>query len=80
MASSDEVRASRREQLSLPDAAWPQSDTKGTGQLDRLDPSDMGTLEPGGIDRLRRAALVAVTSDDWADARAGFGDLDLVSE
>jgi hypothetical protein len=40
----------------------------------------MGILEPGGIDRLRRSALVAVTSDDRAAARAGFGVADLVSE
>jgi hypothetical protein len=40
----------------------------------------MDILVPGGFDGLRRIALAAVTWDDWAAARAGFGDADLVSE
>ncbi len=80
MASSAEVRASRRGPVSLPDAAWPRSGTEGAGQLGRLDPNDTEILEPVGFDGLRRSALAAVTSDDRAAARAGFGVADLVSE
>jgi len=80
MASSDEVRASRRGQGSPPDSTWPRWAIEGAGRIGHLDPSDTDILVPGGFDGLRRIALAAVTSDDWAAARAGFGDADLVSE
>ena len=37
-------------------------------------------LVPGGVNRLRRKLLEAVTKDEWDRARSGFGDADLVSE
>jgi hypothetical protein len=80
MASSDEVRASRRGHGSLPDSAWPRWGIEGAGQLGRRDPRDTDFLVPEGFDGIRRMALAAVTSDDWAAAGAGFGDGDRVSE
>jgi bifunctional DNA-binding transcriptional regulator/antitoxin component of YhaV-PrlF toxin-antitoxin module len=50
------------------------------GEVGYLDIGDAVILIPGGVKRLRRQLLEAVTQDDWDRARSGFGERDLTSE
>jgi hypothetical protein len=45
-----------------------------------LDLGDAVIIVPGGVKRLRRQLLDAVTADEWQQAGAGFGDPDLATE
>ncbi len=45
--------------------------------MDGPDLGDPTQLPPDNIEALRRLVLAAITEQDWAAARAGFGDPDL---
>lgn len=45
-----------------------------------LDLGDAIVLVPGGTARLRRELLDAVSTQDWDQARHGFGDDELANE
>ena len=80
MASSGELQVSSRGQMSLPAAArrrWRLGDGGAVGYLDL---GDAVVIVPGGVTRLRRQLLSALTEDDWNQAREGFGDPDLANE
>ena len=50
------------------------------GSVGYLDIGDGVLLIPGGIERLRRELLDAVSEQDWEAARAGFGYPELANE
>ena len=66
--------------MSLPASARHRWGLVQGGELTYLDLGDAVILVPGGVDALRRSMVESVTPEDWAAARAGFGDPDLVSE
>ena len=80
MANSGELRISTRGQMSLPAAARHRWGLDDGGEVGYVDLGDAVVLIPGGVRRARAELLAAVTADDWAQARAGFGDADLATE
>ena len=66
--------------MSLPANARHRWGLDDGGEVGYLDVGDAIVIVPGGIDQLRTALLDAVTDADWDEARAGFGDPDLVTE
>jgi hypothetical protein len=66
--------------MSLPATARHRWGLDDGGEVGYLDVGDAIVIVPGGIDQLRAALLDAVGDADWHDARAGFGDPDLVTE
>lgn len=80
MSRAGEIRVSSRGQMSLPAAARHRWGLEEGGELGYLDAGDFLIVLPGGAKRLRRTLLDALTAQDWADARSGFGDPDLASE
>jgi hypothetical protein len=66
--------------MSLPASARHRWGLDEGGEVGYLDIGDAVILVPGGVKRLRRQLLEAVTEEDWDRARNGFGDADLVSE
>lgn len=80
MTRTGDVRVSQRGQMSLPASARHRWGLDEGGELGYLDIGDAVILIPGGVDRLRRQLLEAVTQDDWDTTRSGFGDRDLSSE
>lgn len=66
--------------MSLPASTRRRWDLGEGGEVGYLDLGDAVLLIPGGVVTLRRHLLDAVTEDDWASARAGFGDDDLATE
>ena len=66
--------------MSLPASARHRWGLDEGGEVGYLDIGDAVILVPGGVDRLRRQLLEAVTQDDWNHARSGFDDSDLTSE
>lgn len=80
MTNAGDVRVSQRGQMSLPAAARHRWGLEHGGEVGYLDLGDAVILVPGGVNRLRRKLLEAVTKDEWNRARSGFGDADLVSE
>ena len=80
MRRTGELRVSHRGQLSLPASTRRRWGLGEGGEVGYLDLGDAVLLIPGGVASLRRHLLEAVTEDDWAKARAGFGDDDLATE
>lgn len=80
MTRSGDLRVSARGQMSLPASARRRWGLDDGGEVGYLDLGDAVLIVPGGVTRLRRALLDAVTDDDWQRARAGFGDAELASE
>jgi hypothetical protein len=66
--------------MSLPATARHRWGLDDGGEVGYLDVGDAIVIVPGGIDQLRAALLDAVGDADWDEARAGFGDPDLVTE
>jgi hypothetical protein len=66
--------------MSLPAAARRRWGLENGGEVGYLDLGDAVILIPGGVGRLRRQLLDALTDEDWVLARGGHGDPDLVSE
>ena len=71
---------SARGQMSLPAAARRRWELQDGGRVAYLDLGDAVVLVRGDIASLRRQLLESLGEDDWAAARAGFGDPDLVTE
>lgn len=80
MRQTGELRVSHRGQLSLPASTRRRWGLSEGGEIGYLDLGDAVLLVPGGVAHVRRHLLEAVTEDDWANARAGFGDDDLATE
>jgi hypothetical protein len=66
--------------MSLPAAARHRWRLDDGGEVGFLDLGDAVVIVPGGVQRLRRVLLDAVTDDDWQQASEGFGDPDLANE
>jgi hypothetical protein len=66
--------------MSLPSLARHRWGLDDGGDVSYLDLGDAMVIVPGGTARLRRQLLGAVTSDDWEQARQGFGDDELANE
>jgi hypothetical protein len=66
--------------MSLPAAARRRWRLGKGGAVGYLDLGDAVVILPGGVTRLRRQLLSALTEDDWRQAREGFGDPDLANE
>ena len=66
--------------MSLPALARRRWHLDDGGEVGYLDLGDAVVIVPGGVARLRRELLDAVSADDWDRARAGFGDPDLATE
>jgi bifunctional DNA-binding transcriptional regulator/antitoxin component of YhaV-PrlF toxin-antitoxin module len=80
MAHAGDVRVSQRGQMSLPAVARHRWGLDGGGEIGFLDVGDAVILVPGGVEGLRRRLFGAITDEDWARARGGFGDIDLANE
>ncbi len=80
MSNTGDLRVSSRGQMSLPAAARRRWGLQDGGQVAYIDLGDSVLLVPGTIASLRRELLELVTDEDWALARAGFGDPELVTE
>ena len=66
--------------MSLPAVARHRWGLDDGGEVGFLDLGDAVILVPGGIEDLRRRFVEAITEEDWAHARSGFGDADLANE
>jgi hypothetical protein len=66
--------------MSLPAAARRRWRLGKGGAVGYLDLGDAVVIVPGGVKRLRRELLGALTEDDWRQAGEGFGDPDLANE
>jgi bifunctional DNA-binding transcriptional regulator/antitoxin component of YhaV-PrlF toxin-antitoxin module len=77
MTATGDLRVSSRGQMSLPSSARHRWGLDQGGDVSYLDLGGAVVIVPGGIEALRHDLLAAVTDDDWAQARAGFGDDDL---
>jgi hypothetical protein len=64
----------------LPSSARHGWDPDEGGDVEYLDLGDAIVTVPGGVAKLRRGLLAAISDDDWALARAGFRDSELVNE
>ena len=80
MANSGDLKVSARGQMSLPAAARRRWGLQDGGEVAYLDLGDAVVLVRGDIASLRRELLESLSEDDWAAARAGFGDPELASE
>ena len=80
MANSGELRVSSRGQMSLPSATRRRWSLSEGGEVGYLDLGDAVIIVPGGVKRLRKQLLSAVTADDWQQSSEGFGDPDLANE
>ena len=66
--------------MSLPSATRRRWRLGEGGAVAYLDVGDAVIIVPGGVKRLRRQLLSAVTADDWQRASEGFGDPELADE
>lgn len=66
--------------MSLPAKARHRWGLDRGGEVGYLDIGDAVLIVPGGVAQLRRQVLEAVNSNDWQQARAGFGDPELANE
>lgn len=66
--------------MSLPATARRRWGLEDGGSVGYLDIGDAVLLVPGGVERLRRELLGAVSEEDWKAAREGFGDPELADE
>ena len=80
VASANNLKVSKRGQMSLPVTARRRWGLIEGGRVGFLDLGDGVLLVPGGIEELRQELLGSVSDQEWAEARTGFGDPDLVSE
>lgn len=80
MTKTGDLKVSTRGQMSLPAAARHRWGLDGGGEVGYLDLGDAVVLVPGGVQRAREELLEAVTDEDWAHSRAGFGDPELANE
>lgn len=80
MSTTGDLKVSSRGQMSLPATARHRWGLDDGGEIGYLDLGDAILIVPGGVNRLRDALLDAVSDDDWAAARAGFGDPELANE
>jgi bifunctional DNA-binding transcriptional regulator/antitoxin component of YhaV-PrlF toxin-antitoxin module len=77
MATSGELRVSTRGQMSLPASARRRWGLDHGGEVGFLDLGDALVIVPEGLSAVRRTLIDAISDDDWAAARVGFGDPDL---
>jgi bifunctional DNA-binding transcriptional regulator/antitoxin component of YhaV-PrlF toxin-antitoxin module len=80
MTTTGDLRVSSRGQMSLPSSARHRWGLEEGGDVGYLDLGDAVVIVPAGADALRKDLLDAVTDQDWASARAGFGDDELANE
>lgn len=80
MATSGDLKVSARGQMSLPAAARRRWGLQHGGEVAYLDLGDAVVIARGDIASLRRELLESLSEDDWAAARAGFGDPELATE
>ena len=66
--------------MSLPSSARHRWGLDDGGDIGYLDLGDAIVIAPGGVQGLRRQLIEAVTEQDWAAARLGFGDAELATE
>lgn len=66
--------------MSLPASARRRWKLEQGGELGYVDIGEALVLVPGGIQRLRRRLLDALSDSDWQQARTGFGDDELATE
>ena len=66
--------------MSLPATARRRWGLEDGGSVGYLDIGDAVLLVPGGVERLRRELLGAVSEENWKAARDGFGDPELADE
>ena len=65
--------------MSLPAAARRRWGLQGDGDVAYIDLGDAVMLVPDDVASLRRQLLESLSEDDWATARAGFGDPELAN-
>lgn len=80
MSGTGALRVSARGQMSLPANARHRWHLDSGGEVAYLDLGDAIVIVPGGVTRLRKELLDAVSPEEWAEARDGFGDADLMNE
>ena len=66
--------------MSLPSATRCRWSLGEGGEVGYLDLGDAVIIVPGGVKRLRKQLVSAVTVNDWQQASEGFGDPDLADE
>ncbi len=66
--------------MSLPSTARRRWGLDEGGDVGYLDLGDAVIIVPGGTAALRGRLLGALTDEDWAAARSGFGDGDLADQ
>jgi hypothetical protein len=66
--------------MSLPSSARHRWGLDAGGDVGYIDLGEAILIVPGGTAAVRRHLLDQVTAEEWDDARAGFGDEELVSE
>jgi hypothetical protein len=66
--------------MSLPAAARHRWGLDEGGEVGYLDLGGALVVVPGGVERLRRELLDALTDEDWERARDGFGDDELATQ
>jgi hypothetical protein len=66
--------------MSFPSSARHRWGLDDGGDVGYLDLGDAVIIIPGGSNALRQRLLDAVSDDDWALARQGFGDDELTSQ
>ncbi|WP_419925465.1 hypothetical protein [Candidatus Poriferisocius sp.] len=80
MGRVNNLKVSKRGQMSLPVSARRRWGLVDGGRVGCLDLGDGVLLVPDGIEELRRELLDSVSDQEWAAAQAGFGDPELASE
>lgn len=80
VARVNDLKVSKRGQMSLPVGARRRWGLVDGGRVGCLDLGDGVLLVPGGVEKLRQEILDSVSDQNWAEARAGFGDPELASE
>jgi hypothetical protein len=66
--------------MSLPAGTRRRWRITGGGDVAYLDLGDALLIVPGGVSALRKRLVEGVTTADWEQAAAGFGDPDLANE
>ena len=80
MTQAGNLRVSPRGQMSLPASALHRWGLNNGGEVGFLDLGDLMLLVPGGAAGLKQQLFASLGEDDWARARAGFGDPNLANE
>lgn len=79
VTKTGDLKVSARGQMSLPAAARHRWGLEEGGAVGYLDLGDAVLVVPGGVEQARRELMEAVSAEDWAQARLGFGDSDLAN-